>query len=128
MQIPNFNVRVETDEVAWQTTGVPGVRVFPLEPKTLVRGKDGPREATLLIRMEPGHGYPAHRHLGVEEVLILGGGYRDEQGEHRTGDYLRYPTDSAHHPVAVGDSGQPAGPENPACILFAVARGGIEPA
>jgi hypothetical protein len=85
----------------------------------------GPRESTVLIRMAPGCGYPAHRHLDVEEVLILRGGYRDEDGEHRAGAYLRYAPGSVHCPVALGDPRRPEGPDNQACVLFAVARGGV---
>lgn len=75
--------------------------------------------------MSPGCGYPPHRHIGIEEVLVLAGGYRDESGEHRAGEYLRYPPDSIHAPVALGDPRSPEGPENEACLLFASARGGV---
>jgi anti-sigma factor ChrR (cupin superfamily) len=75
-------------------------------------------DATLFIRMEPGCGYPAHSHRGVEEVLILQGGYADATGEHRAGDYVVNEAGSAHHPVALD------GPE--ACIMLAVTHGGIE--
>ena len=81
--------------------------------------------ATVLIRMDPGSSYPEHEHLGVEEVLILAGGYRDGDGEHRAGSYLRYPAGSRHAPVALGDPRAAVGPDNPACLLFAVAHGGV---
>jgi putative transcriptional regulator len=74
--------------------------------------------ATLFIRMEPGCGYPAHRHTGIEEVLILQGGYRDHKGEHRAGDYLVNEAGSAHYPVALD------GPED--CIMLAIIHGSIE--
>ena len=48
---------------------------------------------------------------------MLAGGYRDAMGEHRAGDYVRYPAGSTHAPVAIGDT---------ACLLYASARGGIE--
>lgn len=107
---------------------MPGVRWYPLHVSE-AQGEGRARSAadsTVLIRMEPGHGYPAHRHLDVEEVLILAGGYRDEGGEHPTGTYLRYEAGSVHAPVALGDPGRPAGPDQPACVLYAVARGGVE--
>jgi len=75
-------------------------------------------DATLFIRMEPGCGYPAHRHNGLEEVLILQGGYRDQTGEHRAGDYLINEAGSAHHPIALD------GPQD--CIMLAISHGGIE--
>ena len=42
--------------------------------------------AAVMIKMEPGCGYPRHRHKGSEELLILQGGYRDEHGEYREGE------------------------------------------
>jgi putative transcriptional regulator len=72
--------------------------------------------AAVMIRMQPGSSYPAHRHRGVEELLILQGGYRDERGEHRAGDYVRYEDGSVHHPVAL--------PGDP-CVFFAVTAEGI---
>ena len=137
MKLPAIGVAFAADdEPAWLDTRVPGVRWFPIhvpsrEPdaKTAegdAAAGDGVQDATVLIRMEPGHGYPPHRHVGAEEVVVLAGGYRDEEGEHRQGDYVRYPAGSVHAPVALGDSDTPAGPENPPCVLFAVAHDGIE--
>lgn len=74
-------------------------------------------DATVLIRMEPGCGYPAHRHVGSEEVLILQGGYRDSRGEHRAGDYILNDAASAHAPIAL---------DGEDCIMLALAHGGIE--
>ena len=74
-------------------------------------------DSTVLIRMEPGCGYPAHTHNGIEEVLILQGGYRDQKGEHRAGDYVLNVAGSSHHPVAL------KGDED--CIMVAFAQGGI---
>ena len=71
-----------------------------------------------MIKMEPGCSYPRHRHHGAEEVLILQGGYRDEQGEHRAGDYVRYEDDTEHHPIAL-EEGSP-------CVMFAISAEGIE--
>jgi anti-sigma factor ChrR (cupin superfamily) len=88
-------------------------------------GEGAAAGGTVLIRMAPGRGYPAHRHLDIEEVLVLAGGYRDELGEHRAGEYVRYPAGCDHAPVALGDPARPTGPENPACVLYASARGGI---
>jgi anti-sigma factor ChrR (cupin superfamily) len=105
----------------WLETRYEGIQWKPLVPDEAPEGG-----VSALIRMQPGRGYPAHRHLDFEDVLILAGGYRDEFGEHGAGTYLRYPPGSTHAPVALGDSEQEAGPENPACLLFAVARGGIE--
>ena len=105
----------------WLETRYEGIQWKPL-----VSGEGSEGGVSALIRMQPGRGYPAHRHVDFEDVLVLAGGYKDEFGEYGAGTYLRYPPGSTHAPVALGDSEQEAGPENPACLLFAVARGGIE--
>jgi len=126
MRIPGLAVKIDEASLAWRATRHAGITWVPLhlEPDAERSGKA--TESTVLIRMAPGRGYPAHRHVGIEEVLILRGGYRDESGEHRAGDYLRYPAGSAHTPVALGDPAAPEGPGNEACLLFASARGGVE--
>jgi anti-sigma factor ChrR (cupin superfamily) len=126
MQFQGFRLEIDEAALPWRSTRHAGIEWFPLHPPAEAAGPTGPRDSTVLIRMAPGRGYPRHRHLGVEEVLILCGGYRDERGEHGPGTYLRYEPHSEHTPVALGDAGAPIGPHNPACILFAVARGGVQ--
>ena len=129
MRIPGLEIDVARDELPWRPTSRPGVEWYLLASEEETGGEDGADAgsgATVLIRMAPGCGYPAHRHLDVEEVLVLAGGYRDEHGEHRAGSYVRYPAGSVHAPVALGDPAGPAGPANPPCVLYATARGGIE--
>ena len=123
MRIPGLAVKIDEASVAWRATRHEGVVWSPL-----FLADDGarPQESCVLIRMAPGCGYPAHRHVGIEEVLVLAGGYRDEEGEHRAGTYRRYPPGSVHAPVALGVRGAPEGPGNEACLLFASARGGVE--
>ncbi|MEZ6017297.1 MAG: cupin domain-containing protein [Planctomycetota bacterium] len=128
MRIPGLQLDVDTEAVPWRTTSAPGVRWLLLASEAAPQpaGAAGPAAgATVLIRMEPGHGYPPHRHLDVEEVLVLAGGYRDALGEHRAGDFVRYEPGSEHAPVALGDAAREASHQNPACVLFATARGGI---
>lgn len=125
MQIEGLDVKLDDARLPWRSTRHRGIQWLPLHPSDPPAGESGPRESTVLIRMEPGCGYPRHVHLDVEEVLILRGGYRDETGVHPAGSYLRYTQDSAHAPIALGDPDAPCGPDNPACILFAVARGGV---
>ena len=66
--------------IEWQATRHAGIFIHVL------RRDAETHDATVLIRMQPGCRYPAHRHVGIEEVLILQGGYGDESGEHRAGD------------------------------------------
>jgi anti-sigma factor ChrR (cupin superfamily) len=79
----------------------------------------GTGHAAVLIKMAPGCSYPKHRHKGAEELFILQGGYRDELGEYRAGEYVRYEDGSAHHPVALED-------ESEDCVFFAISQEGID--
>jgi len=98
--------------IEWQETRHAGVSLSWLLPRAA--GAD----AVVLIRMEPGHGYPPHRHVGEETVFVLQGGYRDQAGEYREGARVVNAAGSVHGPVALDGA--------EACILLAVARGGVE--
>lgn len=115
--------RLDDASIAWVPTRHPGVRWLRLESHGDRERSD---DAVVLIRMAPGCGYPAHRHVGAEDVVVLRGGYRDEAGEHIEGAFVSYPAGSRHAPVACGDPDRPESDENPPCILFAIARGGVE--
>jgi anti-sigma factor ChrR (cupin superfamily) len=113
---------LEVGRLPWKPTSVPGVFWIPLYleaergPRAAPGATPAPAASSVLIRMEPGSGYPRHVHVDGEEVLCLSGGYQDELGTVRAGDYVRYPAGSAHTPVALpGD----------VCVLFASARGGV---
>lgn len=121
MQIPGLRIDSGLEGLAWQPTRYEGVEWIDLAPE------DNSATMTVLIRMAPGRGYPAHRHLGPEDVLVLRGGYRDGDGRlAETGAFLRYPPGSVHAPVALGELDEPESDGNPACVLFAVAHGGTE--
>ncbi len=105
------SIMFDFSSIEWRATRHTGIFIHTL------RRDETSGDATVFIRMQPGCGYPAHRHIGVEEVLILQGGYRDQRGEHRAGEYVVNHSGSTHHPVAF--DGQD-------CIMFAVAHGGIE--
>jgi len=98
--------------IEWRATRYEGIYL------RVLRRDEESGDTFTLIRMQPGCGYPAHSHNGMEEVLILQGGYRDQRGEHRAGDYVLNEAGSAHHPVAL------EGTED--CIMVAFAHSGIE--
>lgn len=121
-EIPGFLAYVDLTAIPWRSTRYEGIewhRLTAREEST----RDSADGSAVLIRMAPGRGYPGHRHLGPEDVLILTGGYRDELGVHAAGTYLRYSAGSEHNPVALGSSREPEGPSNPSCVLFALTRG-----
>ena len=103
---------IDLDAIPFQTTRYEGVSIHFF---------DSDREsgrAAVMIRMEPGCSYPAHRHTGPEEILVLQGGFRDGKGDWSAGEYARFETGSTHWPVALD------GEE--ACVFFAIAHEGIE--
>ncbi len=115
MHLPGLSLTGSLSELPWRETRYEGVQWLDLAPDS-----DGPAR-TVLIRMAPGCGYPRHRHLGPEDVLVLSGGYTDDDGRALgAGDFVRYPAGSEHAPLANG------GPGAADCVLLAVAHGGTE--
>lgn len=104
---------LDPSRIPWRATRHRGIYLHVL------RRDEASGDATVLIRMEPGCPYPAHRHTGLEEVFVLQGGYRDDRGVHRAGDYVLNEAGSSHTPTALEDP-----PE--ACVMLAVAHGGVE--
>lgn len=95
---------LRADDGQWEETGLPGVRVRSLavDPER--------RYVTMLVRMEPGSDYPAHRHAGAEECLVLAGELSVGGTTLRPGDYQRADAGSIH-----GVQRSPTG-----CTLFIV--------
>lgn len=92
---------------AWQSSAVPGTELLHLQ--------GGPRVALAdngLVRVAAGARFPTHRHLGLERVLVLDGGYRDEPSGrlYLPGDWQEMPAETTHAYTAL--------PERP--LLFAV--------
>ena len=58
-----------------------------------------------VLRLEPGHGLPVHRHVGTEYTVVLQGGYTDETGNYGVGDFAVGPGSEQHEPIA--DPGEP---------------------
>ncbi len=52
----------------------------------------------LLGRMKPAKFFPAHRHTGMEEILILRGGFEDQYGDFTAGMYATYEAGTSHRP------------------------------
>jgi quercetin dioxygenase-like cupin family protein len=58
---------------AWSASQVPATELLHLTGGPRVAGADNG-----LVRIAAGARFPTHRHLGLERVLVLEGGYRDE--------------------------------------------------
>lgn len=71
-ELSNLFERAE-DASVWVTSQIADTRLLHLQ--------GGPRVAHAdngLVRIAAGARFPQHRHLGLERVLVLDGGYRDE--------------------------------------------------
>ncbi len=83
-------VVLRADAAQLEPTGVAGVSA-----KALFVDPASDR-ITLLVRVEPGATYPAHRHGGAEESYILEGDLSDGEVSLRAGDYLRKDGGTVH--------------------------------
>jgi anti-sigma factor ChrR (cupin superfamily) len=54
------------------------------------------RASLALLRYQPGASVPAHRHDGLETILVLEGSQRDEHGHYAAGDMVVNPVGSKH--------------------------------
>ena len=105
---------MDLDSIPWQATSYEGIAVH-----FYASDRDSKR-VLALIRMDPGSGYPRHRHRSEEEVLVVQGGYEDELGRYDQGQLVRYAPGTEHGPRATGEpGGEP-------CVLLALAHEGVK--
>jgi anti-sigma factor ChrR (cupin superfamily) len=83
-------VHVDTPTALWRPGLVAGLSVMPLHEFDGV--------STALVRWAPNTRFNTHSHPGGEEILVLQGLFRDEQGEYPAGTWLRSPRWSRHTP------------------------------
>ena len=83
-------VCVDTRHAQWYPGMVPGLSVLPLHEHAGI--------SSALVRWAPHTRFTAHTHPGGEEILVLEGVFRDEDGEYPTGCWLRNPRWSRHTP------------------------------
>ena len=80
------------DAGSWEPGLIPGMHLYHLE--------GGPQTANAIvgfIRQDPGTVFPPHTHQGEESVLVLQGGYQDEDGSViRAGEIAVGPPGSSH--------------------------------
>jgi quercetin dioxygenase-like cupin family protein len=95
---------VRSGEGHWKSHVGPGLMV------KILRKDKSTGESTLLMKMAPGAAYPAHRHPGGEQVLVLEGEVRFSSDLLKPGDYLYTPPELIH--AAYSEKG---------CLLFITA-------
>jgi putative transcriptional regulator len=77
---------------------------------------DRPGFKTQLLRIRAGAAIPRHGHRGLESVLVLDGGYSDENGHYGRGDVGVSDAAIVHRPVADADGD---------CLCLSVVEGGL---
>lgn len=87
---------IETFAMEWQPSPSPGVERIRLEREFQESGR-----ATSLVRYAPNTFFKEHTHSGGEEIFVLSGEFRDENGVYPAGSYLRNPPGSKHSPGSV---------------------------
>jgi anti-sigma factor ChrR (cupin superfamily) len=101
---------LDLESYAWDVVA-PGVRLHVMreDPARGVRG--------CLVWADGGARHPTHRHLGVENILVLQGALRDERGTYGPGEVCRSASGSVHAEEAV------AGQD---CVCYVVYYGELE--
>ena len=84
---------IETEEVPWIETS-PGskMKVIYHDPATDM--------LTILAKLEPGAGIPAHKHEDLEQTFVLEGSLVDQEGECTAGNFVIRAKGSHHAPTA----------------------------
>jgi anti-sigma factor ChrR (cupin superfamily) len=84
---------INTESVPWIETS-PGnrMKVIYHDPVTDM--------LTILSRLEPGSGIPAHVHEDLEQTFVLEGSLKDDEGECTAGNFVIRAKGSRHAPTA----------------------------
>jgi anti-sigma factor ChrR (cupin superfamily) len=84
---------INTESVPWiETTPGNKMKVIYHDPATDM--------LTIVARLEPGAGIPAHVHEDLEQTYILEGSLVDDEGECTAGNFVIRPKGSRHAPTA----------------------------
>ena len=84
---------IETESVPWiETTPGNKMKVIYHDPTTDM--------LTILARLEPGAGIPAHVHEDLEQTFVLEGSLVDNEGECSAGNFVIRAKGSHHAPTA----------------------------
>lgn len=86
-------------EATWELWPDTGVHLFHFDGGAVTVGAD-----VGLVRAAPGLVFPAHRHVGVERIVVIEGELEDEGRVLRVGDAADRPADS-HHTWTAGPDG-----------------------
>ena len=104
---------IDGDPGAWTQGPIPGVGLLHFDGGPAVAAADNG-----LVHLEPGTPFPHHKHLGQEEVLVIEGAYRADDGRiYRAGDRHSMTAGTEHSYEVLPDA---------RCIFAVCLHGGIE--
>jgi anti-sigma factor ChrR (cupin superfamily) len=84
---------IDTEQVPWiETTPGNKMKVIYHDPATGM--------LTILAKLEPGAGIPAHVHEDLEQTFVLEGSLVDDEGECTAGNFVIRAKGSRHSPTA----------------------------
>lgn len=110
-QLAMTEVFAAIDDVSrWMPGHVPGLELFHIDAGPGLEGA-----ITGFVRLAPGAAFPAHRHVGFEDVLVLSGSFVHDGVEVAAGMEAPMAPDSLHAVVA--------GPQG--CVYLGVTRDGL---
>jgi anti-sigma factor ChrR (cupin superfamily) len=89
------HVVIDTNHTPW-SSGIGGLQVMPLQQHGT--------ESTALVKWPAGERFQPHRHYGGEEIYVLSGTFKDEQGIYPAGTWIRSPHLSSHYPFVDEDT------------------------
>ncbi len=100
--------------------GADGWEAFPVPGVELMHMDGGPRVAAAdvgFVRMAPGTAFPRHRHVGLEEDVVMQGAYEEDDGTVvRAGDSIANAAGTSHGFKVISD----------VPLIFAVVVPGVE--
>lgn len=89
------DVMIDTENTSWHS-GIGGLEVMPLH--------EFQHEHVALVKWPAGERFQPHRHFGGEEIFVLSGTFKDENGVYPTHTWMRSAHMSAHFPFVDEDT------------------------
>jgi anti-sigma factor ChrR (cupin superfamily) len=83
-----------------QTDAVPWIETSPGNKMKVIYHDPATGMLTILARLEPGAGIPAHEHEDLEQTYVLEGSLVDDEGECTAGNFVIRAKGSRHAPTA----------------------------
>ncbi len=83
-----------------ETESLPWIETSPGNKMKVIYHDASSGLLTILSKLEPGSGIPAHLHEDVEQTFVLEGSLRDDEGECTAGNFVIRAKGSHHSPTA----------------------------